>query len=84
MPASETSWSVKISADCHWDVTDIENDDWGELTVSPRSGDGNGTLVLTSVENHSSVDRTATIIISTTSYHRWYYHYCEHYHAPKL
>ena len=65
MPASETSWSVNISADCHWDVTDIENDDWGELTVSPRSGDGNGTLVLTSVENHSSVDRTATIIIST-------------------
>ena len=65
MPASETSWSVNINADCHWEVTDIENDDWGELTVSPRSGDGNGTLVLTSVENHSSIDRTATIIIST-------------------
>ena len=26
MPASETSWSVNISADCHWEVTDIENE----------------------------------------------------------
>ena len=65
MPASETSWSVNINADCHWDVTDIDNEGWEELTVSPRSGDGNGTLVLTSEENHSSIDRTATIIIST-------------------
>ena len=65
MPASETSWQVKINADCHWDVTDIENENWGELTVSPRSGDGNGTLILTSEENHSSLDRTATIIITT-------------------
>ena len=65
MPASETSWLVKINADCHWDVTSVDNSDWGALTVSPRSGDGNGTLVLTSEENHSSIDRTATIIIST-------------------
>lgn len=65
MPASETSWQVKINADCHWDVTSVDNSDWGALTVSPRSGDGNGTLVLTSEENHSSLDRTATIIIST-------------------
>ena len=65
MPASETSWQVKINADCHWDVTSVDNSDWGALTVSPRSGDGNGTLVLTSEENHSSIDRTATIIIST-------------------
>ena len=65
MPASETSWSVNISADCHWDVTSVDNSGWGELTVSPRSGDGNGTLVFTSLENHSSLDRTATIVIST-------------------
>lgn len=65
MPASETSWSVKISADCHWDVTDVENEGWGELTISPRSGDGNGNLVITSEENHSSLDRTATIVITT-------------------
>lgn len=65
MPASETSWQVKINADCHWDVSFVDNSGWGELTVSPRSGDGNGTLVLTSEENHSSLDRTATIIIST-------------------
>lgn len=65
IPASETSWSVKINADCHWDVSFVDNSGWGELTVSPRSGDGNGTLILTSEENHSSLDRTATIIIST-------------------
>ena len=65
MPASETSWSVNISADCHWDVTSVDNSGWGELTVSPRSGDGNGTLVFTSLENHSSLDRNATIVIST-------------------
>ena len=65
MPASETSWSVKITADCHWDVTSVENGEWDELTVSPRSGDGNGTLVLTSEKNRRSVDRTATIIISS-------------------
>ena len=65
MPASETSWSVKITADCHWDVTSVENGEWDELTVSPRSGDGNGTLVLTSEKNRSSVDRTAIIVISS-------------------
>lgn len=65
MPASETTWSMKITADCHWNVTAVENAEWGELTVSPRSGDGNGTLVLTSEKNRSSLDRTATITIST-------------------
>ena len=65
MPASETSWSVKITADCHWEVTSVENDDWGELTISPRSGDGNGTLLITSEKNRSSIDRQATIILST-------------------
>ena len=65
MPASVTSWSVNITADCHWDVTSVENGEWDELTVSPRSGDGNGTLVLTSEKNRSSIDRTAIIVIST-------------------
>ena len=65
MPASETNWAVKITADCHWDVTAVENPEWGELTVSPRSGDGNGTLVLTSEKNRSSLDRTATITLTS-------------------
>lgn len=65
MPASETTWSVKITADCHWEVTSVENEDWGELTISPRSGDGNGTLLITSEKNRSSLDRQATIILST-------------------
>lgn len=65
MPASETSWSVKVTADCHWEVTSVENEGWGELTISPRSGDGNGTLLITSEKNRSSLDRMATIILST-------------------
>ena len=65
MPASETSWSVKVTADCHWEVTSVENEGWGELTISPRSGDGNGTLLFTSEKNRSSLDRMATIILST-------------------
>ena len=65
MPASETSWSVKVTADCHWEVTSVENEGWGELTISPRSGDGNGTLLITSEKNRSSLDRQATIILST-------------------
>ena len=29
MPASETSWQVKINADCHWDVSFVDNSGWG-------------------------------------------------------
>lgn len=65
MPASVTTWSVKITADCHWDVTSVENAGWDALTISPRSGDGNGTLVLTSEVNRTSIDRTAIITLST-------------------
>ncbi len=65
MPASETSWSVKVTADCHWEVTSVENEGWGELTISPRSGDGNGTLLITSEKNRSSLDREAYITLST-------------------
>lgn len=62
---TETSWEVKIMADCEWEVTAVDNIGWPELSVSPRSGDGNGTLVLTTEQNHSSQDRTAELTIST-------------------
>ena len=62
---TETSWEVKIVADCEWEVTAVDNIGWPELSVSPRSGDGNGTLVLTTEQNHSSQDRTAELTIST-------------------
>lgn len=62
---TETSWEVKIMADCEWEVTAVDNIGWPELSVSPSKGDGNGTLVLTTEQNHSSQDRTAELTIST-------------------
>jgi len=60
-----TSWEVKIVADCEWEVTSVDNIGWPDLSVSPRSGEGNGVLVLTTEENHSSQDRTAVLTLST-------------------
>ncbi len=62
---TETSWEVKIVADCAWEVTALDNTGWQDLSVSPRSGEGNGVLVLTTEENHSSQDRTAVLTLST-------------------
>lgn len=62
---TETSWEMKIVADCEWEVTAVDNIGWPELSVSPRSGEGNGVLVLTTEENHSSQDRTAVLTLST-------------------
>lgn len=64
--ATESSWTVKIRANCHWEVSSVENSEWDELTVSPRSGDGDGMLTLTTTQNHYSVDRTATVLLVTT------------------
>lgn len=63
--ASETGTSVAVTADCYWEITDVDNSQWDDLTVSPRSGDGNGTIVFTSEKNNTSVERVATIEIST-------------------
>ena len=65
IPASETGTSVAVTADCYWEITDLDNSSWDDLTVSPRSGDGNGTIVFTSEKNKTSVERLATITIST-------------------
>lgn len=63
--ATETSRQVKIVADCPWEVTAVDNSGWQDFSVSPRSGEGNGVLVLTTEQNHSSSDRTATITLTT-------------------
>ena len=63
--AQETSWTVKIVADCYWEVTSVDNPGWDDLTVSPRSGEGNSTLVLTTEQNHRSVERTAVVTLTT-------------------
>ena len=63
--ASETGTSVNVIADCYWEITAVDNSTWDDLTVSPRSGEGNGTIVFTSEKNKSSLDRTATIVLAT-------------------
>lgn len=63
--ATETSCSVKLTADCAWEVTSVENGGWADFSISPRSGKGNSVLVISSDVNHRSADRTATFIIQT-------------------
>lgn len=72
--ATETSWSVKLTADCAWEVdsvvTKYKNVDgtereWDTFSVSPKSGKGNSVLVISSEANHTSEDRVATFIIKT-------------------
>lgn len=63
--ATETSWSVKLTADCAWEVTSVENSGWDDFSVSPKSGKGNSVLVISSEANHTSEDRVATFIIQT-------------------
>lgn len=63
--ATETSCSVKLTADCAWEVTSVEKTGWDDFAVSPKSGKGNSVLVISSDVNHRSVDRTATFVIQT-------------------
>lgn len=63
--ATETSWSVKLTADCAWEVTSVEKSGWDDFSVSPKSGKGNSVLVISSEANHTSGDRVATFIIQT-------------------
>ena len=63
--ATETSWSVKLTADCAWEVTSVEKDGWNDFEVSPLSGKGSSVLVISSEANHKTVDRTATFVIQT-------------------
>lgn len=63
--ATETSCQVKITADCAWVVKSIDQTGWQDLVVSPLSGEGSGTLVITTGQNHSSQDRSAVITLTT-------------------
>lgn len=72
--ATETSWSVKLTADCAWEVDSVVTKyktvdgterEWDTFSVSPKSGKGNSVLVISSEANHTSEDRIATFIIQT-------------------
>lgn len=62
-PSSE----VNISADCRWTVT-VDTGTFGEdhLSVSPKQGNGNGSLVIVSDMNtDANTSRTATITLTS-------------------
>ena len=63
--ATETSRSVKLTADCAWKVDSVKKSGWDDFSVSPKSGKGNSVLVISSGANHTSEDRVATFIIQT-------------------
>ena len=62
--ATDETTVVNVSADCHWKVQNLETGDFGNaLTVQPREGDGDGTLVISTDQNEKKTDRTATFTL---------------------
>ena len=58
--SGEENAVVTIKADCHWKVQNLETTQFdGELTVQPREGEGNGTLVISTSQNLSNSGRKA-------------------------
>jgi len=59
--SGEENAVITIKADCHWKVQNLETTQFdGELTVQPREGEGNGTLVISTSQNLSNSGRKAT------------------------
>lgn len=55
---------VSVSADCHWRVQDLDAGDFGSaLTVQPREGIGDGTLVVGTDQNTTKANRTASFTL---------------------
>ena len=62
--ADEEGTVVNVAADCHWKVQDLDAGDFGgELTIQPREGSGNGTLVITTDQNTTTAGRHASFIL---------------------
>ena len=59
--SGEETAVVTVKADCHWKVQNLETTQFdGELTIQPREGEGNGTLVIGTSQNLSNSGRKAT------------------------
>lgn len=59
--SGEETAVVTVKADCHWKVQNLETTQFdGELTVQPREGEGNGTLVIGTSQNLSNSGRKAS------------------------
>ena len=55
---------VNVSADCHWKVQDLDTGDFGiSLSIQPREGDGDGSLVIGTDQNETKSDRTASFTL---------------------
>ena len=55
---------VNITADCHWKVQDLESGDFGSsLTIQPREGNGNGTLIIGTDQNATTSARNASFVL---------------------
>ncbi len=64
--ASDKTVDVKVYADCAWQVLDSDGGDFGKkLSVSPKAGNGNGTLVIMVDENTGTAERKDTIILKS-------------------
>ena len=63
--ATETRYQINVQADCPWEVTAIDKTGWQDLNITPLSGEGNGTILLSTEQNHTSQDRTAVITLKT-------------------
>ena len=64
--AGEKTVDVLVYADCAWQVLDTDGGDFGnKLSVSPKAGNGNGTLVITVDENTGTAERKDTIILKS-------------------
>lgn len=56
--ASQSDQVIQVTANCNWSVAVTEGSNW--LSVSPKQGQGNGTLTL-SAQANTGADRTAAI-----------------------
>lgn len=62
--SSDETTVVNVSADCHWRVQDLDAGDFGSaLTVQPREGIGDGTLVVGTDQNTTKANRTASFTL---------------------
>lgn len=62
--ATDETTVVNVSADCHWKVQDLVTGDFGNsLTVQPREGDGDGSLVISTNQNETKSNREATFTL---------------------
>jgi hypothetical protein len=59
LPGVENGQEMTISANCKWSVSS----DVSWISVSPSSGEGNGTVTLSVSLNNSGAERTGTVIV---------------------